>query len=62
MLDPKTAVSPRPDLAIALVFIALPLFLLGGVFGQFKIAVAVALPGLLTEAWALVVRVRQHFI
>jgi hypothetical protein len=57
----KVTENYRPDIAITLVFVALPLLLLGGVFGEFRVALAVALPGLLTEAWAVAVRLRHHF-
>jgi hypothetical protein len=57
----KVAENFKPEMTIALVFVVLPVVLVGVVFGQFKMALVIALPGILTEAWAIIIRVRGHF-
>ena len=43
-----------PDVAITLLFVATPFVVLAYAFGQFQIALFVSLPGLLTEAIAVI--------
>lgn len=63
MLNPNSrdfAENIFPHIVITIIFVIAPFLLLGAGFGQFKLAIFVSLPGLLTEALAGISLVRKY--